>query len=202
MMIVSAWLAVQPNNTNNSDDNSSTSTSTSMAHMIKSNTRKRPYHNRELDDLENKLHLQSSELPVDSSTFGLGWDGTSILVAVNNLFKLIAQASRSGVVNPVTHLIVGILHELVAAPHTHTLLVLLPPTLLPNIVPLLSKPYSFSYSQLLALTAPRPVGANSELPGDVLTAQTPTQAAASRRSAAKLLCVYRNLQLNSDNNSS
>ena len=63
MMIVSAWLAVQPNNTNNSDDNSSTSTS--MAHMIKSNTRKKPYHNRELNDLESKLHLQSSELAVD-----------------------------------------------------------------------------------------------------------------------------------------
>lgn len=114
----------------------------------------------------------------------------------------IFQVSRAGVVSPVTQLVVNILHELIAAPYSHTLLTLTPPALLPNLVPLLSPPDTFTYAELLAITAPKAPSHNDmttrEFAGDLIGAQTPAQAAGARRAAAKLLCVARNLSLASE----
>lgn len=111
------------------------------------------------------------------------------------------QVSRAGVVSPVTQLVVNILHELIAAPYSHTLLTLTPPALLPNLVPLLSPPDAFTYVELLAITAPKAPSQPElarEFLGDAIGAQTPAQAAGARRAAAKLLCVQRNLSLASE----
>lgn len=112
--------------------------------------------------------------------------------------SLLLQVSRAGVVSPVTQLVVNILHELIAAPYSHTLLTLTPPALLPNLVPLLSPPDAFTYAELLAITAPKSPSQPDtarEFVGDFIGAQTPAQAAGARRAAAKLLCVQRNLSL-------
>lgn len=100
--------------------------------------------------------------------------------------------------SPVTQLVVNILHELIAAPYSHTLLTLTPPALLPNLVPLLSPPDAFTYAELLAITAPKAPSQpdpSREFVGDFVGAQTPAQAAGARRAAAKLLCVQRSLAL-------
>ena len=101
-------------------------------------------------------------------------------------------------VSPVSQLVVNILHELIGAPYSHTLLTLTPPALLPNLVPLLSKPDAFTYAELLAITSPKPPvnpEVSKDFAGDLIGAQTPAQAAGARRAAAKLLCVQRNLAL-------
>ncbi|KAG0709114.1 Mediator of RNA polymerase II transcription subunit 24 [Chionoecetes opilio] len=194
-MIISAWLAVQQASVKNEPG-----TSVTLSLGI-SGSRKRTYHDRELDDLESNLQLHSADLAIARGTPGLTKDGTSLLVAVQSLLTLMTQVSRAGVVSPVTQLVVNILHELIAAPYSHTLLTLTPPALLPNLVPLLSPPDAFTYAELLAITAPKPPSqpeVGREFVGDAIGAQTPSQAAGARRAAAKLLCVQRNLSLASE----
>ncbi|XP_068245163.1 mediator of RNA polymerase II transcription subunit 24 isoform X2 [Palaemon carinicauda] len=196
MMIISAWLAVQQPSAVKTEPGATVSTMSGGA----STSRKRTYHDRELEEMEANLQLHSGELAIPRGTPGLSKDGTSLLVAVESLLKLMTQVSRAGVVSPVSQLVVNILHELIGAPYSHTLLTLTPPALLPNLVPLLSEPDSFTYAQLLAITSPK-ASCNSdgikEFAGDLIDAQTPAQAAGARRAAAKLLCVQRNLALSS-----
>ncbi|XP_064099210.1 mediator of RNA polymerase II transcription subunit 24-like isoform X2 [Macrobrachium nipponense] len=194
MMIISAWLAVQQPSLVKSEPGTASSTMTGGT----GNSRKRTYHDRELEEMEANLQLHSGELAIPRGTPGLSRDGTSLLVAVESLLKLMTQVSRAGVVSPVSQLVVNILHELIGAPYSHTLLTLTPPALLPNLVPLLSEPDSFTYAQLLAITSPKAVDTLEgikEFAGDLIDAQTPAQAAGARRAAAKLLCVQRNLTL-------
>lgn len=197
MMIISAWLAVQQPPVK-PEPGSTMSMVMGATPGGPSNYRKRTYHDRILDDLESSLQAHSVELAIARGTPGLTKDGTSLLVAVQSLLLLMTQVSRAGVVSPVTRLVVNILHELIAAPYSHTLLTLTPPALLPNLVPLLSPPDAFTYAELLAITAPKPTcqsGLAKDFIGDFIGAQTPAQAAGARRAAAKLLCVQRNLAL-------
>ncbi|XP_045593390.1 mediator of RNA polymerase II transcription subunit 24 [Procambarus clarkii] len=191
MMIISAWLAVQQAPVKSEAAAASVT-------VIGGVNRKRTYHDRELEDLECNLQLHSMDLAIARGTPGLTKDGTSLLVAVQSLLMLMTQVSRAGVVSPVSQLVVNILHELIAAPYSHTLLTLTPPALLPNLVPLLSPPDAFTYAELLAITAPKPspqTDTAREFVGNFIGAQTPAQAAGARRAAAKLLCVQRNLIL-------
>ncbi|KAK8738535.1 hypothetical protein OTU49_003924 [Cherax quadricarinatus] len=194
MMIISAWLAVQQ-----APVKSEPGASVNLVVGGVSNiSRKRTYHDRELQDLETNLQLHSVDLAIARGTPGLTKDGTSLLVAVQSLLMLMTQVSRAGVVSPVSQLVVNILHELIAAPYSHTLLTLTPPALLPNLVPLLSPPDAFTYAELLAITAPKPPSQPDtarEFVGNFVGAQTPAQAAGARRAAAKLLCVQHNLTL-------
>lgn len=196
-MIISAWLAVQQPPVKNEPGTSVTINLGNSGN----GSRKRTYHDRELEDLESNLQLHSADLAIARGTPGLTKDGTSLLVAVQSLLTLMTQVSRAGVVSPVTQLVVNILHELIAAPYSHTLLTLTPPALLPNLVPLLSPPDAFTYAELLAITAPKAPSQpeiGREFSGDSIGAQTPAQAAGARRAAAKLLCVQRNLSLASE----
>ncbi|MPC10765.1 Mediator of RNA polymerase II transcription subunit 24 [Portunus trituberculatus] len=196
-MIISAWLAVQQPPVKNEPGASVTINLANNGN----GSRKRTYHDRELEDLESDLQLHSADLAIARGTPGLTKDGTSLLVAVQSLLTLMTQVSRAGVVSPVTQLVVNILHELIAAPYSHTLLTLTPPALLPNLVPLLSPPDAFTYAELLAITAPKAPSLpeiGKEFVGDSIGAQTPAQAAGARRAAAKLLCVQRNLCLASE----
>ncbi|XP_050712890.1 mediator of RNA polymerase II transcription subunit 24-like isoform X2 [Eriocheir sinensis] len=197
-MIISAWLAVQQQPPVKNEPGATVNMSLGRSG---GGGCKRTYHDRELEDLESNLQLHSADLAIARGTPGLTKDGTSLLVAVQSLLTLMTQVSRAGVVSPVTQLVVNILHELIAAPYSHTLLTLTPPALLPNLVPLLSPPDAFTYVELLAITAPK-VPSQPELAreflGDAIGAQTPAQAAGARRAAAKLLCVQRNLSLASE----
>ncbi|KAK8397732.1 hypothetical protein O3P69_004486 [Scylla paramamosain] len=196
-MTISAWLAVQQPPVKNEPGASVTLNLASNGN----GSRKRTYHDRELEDLESNLQLHSADLAIARGTPGLTKDGTSLLVAVQFLLTLMTQVSRAGVVSPVTQLVVNILHELIAAPYSHTLLTLTPPALLPNLVPLLSPPDAFTHAELLAITAPKAPSLpemGKEFVGDSIGAQTPAQAAGARRAAAKLLCVQRNLSLASE----
>ncbi|XP_042863132.1 mediator of RNA polymerase II transcription subunit 24-like isoform X2 [Penaeus japonicus] len=200
MMIISAWLAVQQPAVK-PEPGSTISMVMGATAGGPFNTRKRTYHDRVLDDLESSLQAHSVELAIARGTPGLTKDGTSLLVAVQSLLLLMTQVSRAGVVSPVTRLVVNILHELIAAPYSHTLLTLTPPALLPNLVPLLSPPDAFTFAELLAITAPKPTcqsGLAKDFIGDFIGAQTPAQAAGARRAAAKLLCVQRNLALSNE----
>ncbi|XP_071527120.1 mediator of RNA polymerase II transcription subunit 24-like isoform X2 [Panulirus ornatus] len=197
MMIVSAWLAVQQPSVK-SEPGASINMMIGSAGGGGNISRKRTYHDRELEDLECNLQLHSVDLAIPRGTPGLTKDGTSLLVAVQSLLMLMTQVSRAGVVSPVSQLVVNILHELIAAPYSHTLLTLTPPALLPNLVPLLSPPDAFTYAELLAITAPKAPSQpdpSREFVSDFVGAQTPAQAAGARRAAAKLLCVQRSLAL-------
>ncbi|XP_076067943.1 mediator complex subunit 24 isoform X2 [Oratosquilla oratoria] len=165
---------------------------------------KRTYHDREMEDLQTTLHQHSAELAICGGLNELGRDATALLVAVHSLLKLMTQVSRSGVMSPVTQMMTTFLHQLVCAPDSHIMLTLVPPSLVPNLIPLLTPPYDFSYPELLDLSAPKPLSSSINSPTTVLGTgsdigvlgtQTPAQAAGSRRAAAKLLCVQRNLLL-------
>ena len=54
-------------------------------------SRKRTYHDRELEDLESNLQLHSADLAIARGTPGLTKDGTSLLVAVQSLLTLMTQ---------------------------------------------------------------------------------------------------------------
>ncbi|XP_066984898.1 mediator of RNA polymerase II transcription subunit 24-like isoform X3 [Macrobrachium rosenbergii] len=199
MMIISAWLVVQQPSVK-----SEPGATVSLTNGGLSCPRKRTYHDRELEEMEANLQLHSGELAIPRGTPGLSRDGTSLLVAVESLLKLMTQVSRAGVVSPVSQLVVNILHELIGAPYSHTLLTLTPPALLPNLVPLLSKADAFTYAQLLAITSPKASvlpDVTKDFAGDLIGAQTPAQAAGARRAAAKLLCVQRNLALSTASSS-
>ncbi|CAL4069294.1 unnamed protein product, partial [Meganyctiphanes norvegica] len=157
---------------------------------------KRSYQDRDLEELEANLRLHSGELAVIRATPGLATNAQALLTATNHLLKLCAQVSRAGVVSPVQQLITHILMELVSAPNTVPLLALLPPTLLPNLLPLLSPPQTFSYSQLLLCTMPprdNSLESGTDNMSDFLSGPTPGQAAGLRRTAAKLICLQRSI---------
>ncbi|RXG69044.1 Mediator of RNA polymerase II transcription subunit 24 [Armadillidium vulgare] len=106
-----------------------------------------------------------------------------------------SEVTKTVVVSPVTHLIVFILKELISFPHASTILSLIPPPLLSNLLPLLSPPLTFDYAQLLALSAPDCYQDDiSPLPLDILI-QSNKKEKEVKESAAKLLCVKRNLDL-------
>ena len=56
-----------------------------------SSSRKRTYHDRELEEMEANLQLHSGELAIPRGTPGLSKDGISLLVAVESLLKLMTQ---------------------------------------------------------------------------------------------------------------
>ncbi|KAF2350474.1 Mediator complex subunit Med24 N-terminal [Trinorchestia longiramus] len=152
-------------------------------------TRKRSFAVMSEEDSDERLLRRMGTLALDpSSLSGISREGVGLMIAVQTLLNALMTSLPNGVVSPVTELVVALLQELLAAPVLLSpLLTLLPPNLL-SVLLALYPPTTFTPSHLLSLALPTP---STSLPSPL----TPSQEAAARRAAAKILCTHRNFVL-------
>ena len=181
-VLVSAWTAAV--------NSSSGPASALPSHIVSPNQAKKRSHSIMIDDkLEEDLLRQSSTLTVDPGCLkNLNENAVALMVALQDFLFKLSQAVPKGVVNPVSEFVVCVLQEFVAAPSVIAPLLNLMPTNMLSVLLTLHPPDTFTPSQLLTLALPGP---SPCLPSPL----TPGQEAASRRAAAKLLCIHRNLIL-------